>query len=81
VLNHSWALNGSTVHALGTRVKIKNIFVDTGTWPKVRQAPSWPRRWANFSLLWRFSHRNARANLHLSGQPDNFLAEGLDLGA
>ena len=31
--------------------------------PKVRKTPSWPRSWANFSLLWLCYHRDARANL------------------
>jgi hypothetical protein len=37
---------------------------------KVRKLTSWPRSWANFSLLQLYSHRNAWANLHLLGQPD-----------
>ena len=41
---------------------------------KVRKTPSWPRSWANFSLLSLYSHRNAWTNLHLLGQPDTFLA-------
>ena len=42
--------------------------------PKVRKTPSWPRSWANFSLLSLYSHRNARANVHLLGQPNIFIA-------
>jgi hypothetical protein len=42
---------------------------------KVRNTPSWPRSWANFSLLWLHSHRNAWANWHLLGQPNTFLAQ------
>jgi hypothetical protein len=38
--------------------------------------PSWPRSWANFSLLYLYPHWNARANLYLLGQPDTFLARG-----
>jgi hypothetical protein len=34
---------------------------------KVRKTPSWPRSWANFSLLALYSPRNAWANLHLLG--------------
>jgi NADPH oxidase len=34
---------------------------------KVRKTPSWPRSWANFSLLWLCSYWNAWANLHLLG--------------
>ena len=34
---------------------------------KVRKKPSWPRSWANFSLLQLYSHRNAWANLTRSG--------------
>jgi hypothetical protein len=40
----------------------------------VRKTQSWPRSWVNFSLFWPYSHRNARANLHLLGQPNTFLA-------
>jgi hypothetical protein len=36
---------------------------------EVRKTPSWPRSWANFSLLHLYSHRNAWANLHLLHQP------------
>jgi hypothetical protein len=42
--------------------------------PSAKKTPSWPRSWANFSLLELYSHRNAWANLHLLGQPDAFLA-------
>jgi hypothetical protein len=42
---------------------------------RVRKTPSWPRNWANFSFLSLYSHRNARANLHLLGQPNTFLAK------
>jgi hypothetical protein len=41
---------------------------------QVRKTPSWPRSWANFSLLQLYSCRNAWANLHLLGQPHPFLA-------
>jgi hypothetical protein len=48
---------------------------DRFTWSdKVRKTPSWPRSWANFSLLSLYSHRNAWANLHLSGQLNTFPA-------
>jgi hypothetical protein len=40
---------------------------------QVRKTPSWPRLWANSSLLSR-SHRNAWANLRLLGQPNAVLA-------
>jgi hypothetical protein len=43
---------------------------------EVRKMPSWPRSRANFSLLQLYSHRNTRANLHLLGQPNTFLARG-----
>ena len=42
---------------------------------RVRKPPSWPRSWANFSLLSLYSHRNAWVNLHLLGQPDTFRAQ------
>ena len=42
--------------------------------PPVRKTPSWPRSWANFSLLQMYPHRNAWANLHILGRPNNFLA-------
>ena len=37
---------------------------------QVRKMPSWPRSWANSSLLQLYSHRNAWANSHLLGQPN-----------
>ena len=40
---------------------------------QVSKRPSWPRSWANFSPFL-YSHRNARAYLHLLGQPNTFLA-------
>ena len=49
-------------------------FKQAGWWAagagKVRKTPSWPRSWANFSLLQLYFHRNAWANLHLLGRPD-----------
>ena len=47
---------------------------------QVREAPSWPRSWANFRLLQLRSHRNASANLHLLEQPNTFLAAVLHRG-
>jgi hypothetical protein len=47
---------------------------------EVRKIPSWPRSWANFSLLWLYFYRNAWANLHILGQPNTFLAGGLGCG-
>ena len=44
--------------------------------PQVRKTPSWPKTWANFSLLQLCSHWNVWANLHLLGQPNTFLAAG-----
>jgi hypothetical protein len=41
---------------------------------QVRKMMSWSRSLANFSLLQPHSHWNARANLHLLGQPDTLLA-------
>jgi hypothetical protein len=41
---------------------------------QVRQTPSWPRSWANFSHLQLYYHRHAWANLHLLDQPNNLLA-------
>jgi hypothetical protein len=51
---------------------------DASTWrmvcnAQVRKTPSWPRSWANFSLLWLYSYRNAWTNLHFLGQPNTFL--------
>jgi hypothetical protein len=44
-------------------------------WRQVRTMPSWPRSWANFSILSLYSHRNAWTNLHLlQGQPETVLA-------
>ena len=42
--------------------------------PQVRKTPSWPRSWANFSLLPLYFHRNAWANLHPLGRPNTFIA-------
>jgi hypothetical protein len=59
------------------------IFADAGvihpfgaTHCEVRKTPSWPRSWANFSLLQLYLHRNAWANLHIVGQPNTFIAAG-----
>ena len=41
---------------------------------QVRKTPSRPRSWANFSLLYLYSHRNAWANLRRLGQPNTSLA-------
>jgi hypothetical protein len=43
---------------------------------KVRKMPRWPRTWANVSLLYLYSNRDAWANLHSLGQPNTFLAQG-----
>jgi hypothetical protein len=43
-------------------------------WTQVRKPPSWPRSWANFSLLYMYSHWNARANVHRLGQSSTYLA-------
>ena len=43
--------------------------------PRVRKTPSWPGSWANSSLFPLCSHMNARANTHLLGQPNIFLAQ------
>ena len=47
---------------------------DGATALQVRSTPSWPGSWANRSLVSLYFHRNARANLHLLGQPDTFHA-------
>ena len=40
--------------------------------------PSCPRSWANCSLLYLYSHRNARAKLHLLGQPNTLRVQGFE---
>jgi hypothetical protein len=45
---------------------------------QVRQTPGWPRSWANSSLLLLYSHRNAWANLRLSGQPNTLARFSLE---
>jgi serine/threonine protein kinase len=40
----------------------------------VRETPSWPRSWANSSLLQLYPHRNAQANPHILGRPNTFRA-------
>jgi hypothetical protein len=52
------------------------FYLDAQGKEQVRKTPSWPRSWANCSLLWLYSHRNAWANLHLLSQLNNFLARG-----
>jgi len=47
---------------------------------KVRKTPSWPRSWANVVLLELYSHWYPQTNLHLLGQPNTFLAQGLVQG-
>ena len=42
--------------------------------------PNRPRSWANFSLLWLCSHKNAWAKWHILGQPCAFLARRLTVG-
>jgi hypothetical protein len=42
---------------------------------QVRRPPCPPRSWANLSLFQLYSHGNACANLHLSGQPNVILNE------
>jgi hypothetical protein len=37
---------------------------------EVRKTPSWPRSWADLSLLSLHTRRNVWANLHLLGRPD-----------
>jgi hypothetical protein len=49
----------------GARSKIKSLS---------EKDASWPRSWANFSLLCLYSRRNAWANLRLLGQPNTFLS-------
>jgi hypothetical protein len=41
---------------------------------QVRKTSSRPRSWANFDLFYLYSHRNARANWHILGQPNTFIA-------
>ena len=57
-----------------TQGDLHHVFAHGAGAAKVRKPPSWPRSWANFCLLELYFHRNARANLHLLGQPDSFLA-------
>jgi hypothetical protein len=54
---------------LGKNVALLRDMTDTMYNPaKVRKMPSWPRSWANFSLLSPYSHENAWANLRRFGQ-------------
>jgi hypothetical protein len=46
---------------------------------QVRKAPHRPRDSASFSCLYLYPHKNARANLHLSGQPNTVLARAVHL--
>ena len=69
----SWSVEVGGGLARG-RYEIRARAVDIAGNAQVRKTPSWPRSWANFSLLPLYSHRNAWANLHLLGQPNTFLA-------
>jgi hypothetical protein len=72
--HHAGAYWPLFAHCPGLLVAVPAFAADA----KVRKTPSWPRSWANFSLLSLYSHRNAWANLHLLGQRDTLLAEGAD---
>jgi hypothetical protein len=65
-----------TTDALPYDLKGSPGFIDDpfGFRTQVRTTPSWPRSWANFSVLQPYSRRNAWANWHRLGQPDTFRA-------
>jgi hypothetical protein len=73
------ALSGAGIHAsyTGQAVTCEAERDLNGQLSEVRKTPSWPRIWANSSLLQLYSHRHVWANLHLLGQPNTFLAPGL----
>ena len=59
----------------GANLQLNSLVLEEIFTTQVREeTPSWPRSWANFSLLQLYSHRNAWANLQLLGQPDTLLA-------
>jgi hypothetical protein len=65
-----------TIHGVNIDAHVDAVLAEGGSIDQVtqvRKTPSWPRSWANFSLLSLYSHGNARANLHLLGQPNSFL--------
>jgi hypothetical protein len=45
-----------------TALKVEVAAVKRESAAQVRKTPSWPRSWANLSLLSLYSHWNARAN-------------------
>jgi uncharacterized protein (DUF608 family) len=85
-----WCMGTSIEHGLkDLLVNSPATFLKTGLWladgrwrqyesyscNQVRKMRSWPRSWANFSLLQLYSHRRKTwANLHRLGQPDTFVA-------
>ena len=54
-------------HAEGRTAELAPLLLSLAELHQVRKTPSWPRSWANSSLLQLCSHRNARADLHISG--------------
>ena len=56
------------------QAELDHFFASMETAVQVRKTPSWPRSWANFSLLYLHSPRNAWTNSHLLGQPNTALA-------
>ena len=77
-MNHLSKLVGSGVHSNKAFQRVKSLEAarcgvgdaELVAAEQVRKSPSWPRSWANFSLLYLYFHRNAWANLYLLGQPN-----------
>jgi hypothetical protein len=61
---------------MGGFPKDKHFHFEYDHTQQVRKTPCRPRSWANSSILWLCSHRNAWTSLHLLGQPNTFLASG-----
>ena len=64
-----WYWEISKIFELSRKLILAGLIrlVGSGSIAQVRKTPSWPRSWANFSILSLYSHKNAWANLHILG--------------
>ena len=62
----------SPLYGLKGKIDLTVLAALAGEEGQVRKTPCWPRSWANFSLLYLYSHMSAWANWRLLGRPDAF---------
>jgi hypothetical protein len=60
-------MDKAMLRALGSPASTLYTIEVIGEQTQVRKTLSWPRSWANFSLLSLYSHMNTWANSHLLG--------------